>query len=65
MPDRTRFFLSLLMMASTTSLLVADPVISEFMASNSNGLQDEDGDNEDWIEVFNPDATSVNLCAAK
>lgn len=61
MPDRTRFFLSLLMMASTTSLLVADPVISEFMASNSNGLQDEDGDNEDWIEVFNPDATSVNL----
>ena len=29
-------------------------VISEFMASNQSGLRDEDGDDEDWIEIYNP-----------
>lgn len=37
------------------------PVISEFMASNSATLSDEDGDFPDWIEIFNPDAQAVDL----
>lgn len=37
------------------------PIISEFAASNSNGLADEDGSYEDWIEVHNPTASPVNL----
>ncbi|MCW1921773.1 lamin tail domain-containing protein [Luteolibacter arcticus] len=41
--------------------LQADPVISEFCASNQNGLEDEDGDRPDWVEIFNPDATAANL----
>jgi len=41
--------------------LVAAPMISEFMASNSRTLLDEDGESPDWIEVFNPDPTPVDL----
>ena len=35
--------------------------ISEFVASNSNGLRDEDGDFSDWIEIFNSGTNTVNL----
>jgi hypothetical protein len=35
------------------SLLAADPYISEFLAVNSDGLVDEDGDASDWIEIHN------------
>ncbi len=34
--------------------------ISEFLASNDNGLHDEDGDSSDWIEILNP-AMTANL----
>lgn len=36
-------------------------VISEFMASNEATLDDEDGDFEDWIEIFNQGATPQSL----
>ncbi len=36
-------------------------VLTEFCASNLNGLKDEDGDAEDWIELHNAGATAVNL----
>ncbi len=36
-------------------------LITEFMAINSNTLQDEDGDYSDWIEIYNPGETAVNL----
>jgi hypothetical protein len=39
----------------------AAPIITEFMASNSGSLQDEDGDSPDWIELHNPGADSVSL----
>src|SRR4051812_33920560 len=35
--------------------------ISEFMASNVNSIDDEDGDNEDWIVLHNAGANTVNL----
>ena len=35
--------------------------LTEFMASNTHTLVDEDGDSSDWIEVQNPTATNVNL----
>ena len=38
-----------------------DPVITEFSASNQSGLQDEDGDRPDWVEIHNPDATTAVL----
>ena len=39
----------------------ADVVITEFLASNQNGLLDEDGATSDWIELYNDGAAPVNL----
>ncbi|HZJ13849.1 MAG TPA: chitobiase/beta-hexosaminidase C-terminal domain-containing protein, partial [Chthoniobacteraceae bacterium] len=36
-------------------------VINEFLASNGTGLPDENGDQEDWIELYNPGPSAVNL----
>src|SRR5438046_4864024 len=36
-------------------------VISEFMASNSKTLADENGDFSDWVELFNSGPAEVNL----
>ncbi|NIW92254.1 MAG: hypothetical protein GWN20_04970, partial [Phycisphaerae bacterium] len=36
-------------------------VISEFMASNINAFPDGDGYYSDWIEIYNPSGTTVNL----
>lgn len=41
--------------------LQAGIFISEFMAQNTRGLQDSDGDTSDWIELHNPDALPVDL----
>jgi hypothetical protein len=42
-------------------LLALTPIISEFLASNSDGLRDRDGDSSDWIEIYNPTSTSFPL----
>ena len=39
----------------------ATPLITEFMADNTETLADEDGDFPDWIEIHNPDAAAVDL----
>ena len=36
-------------------------IISEFLADNGNGIEDDFGNREDWIELFNPDTAAVNL----
>lgn len=41
--------------------LQAAPFISEFLASNANGLQDQDGDHADWIEIHNPTGITLDL----
>lgn len=42
--------------------LLAQPVISEFLASNWATWRDEDGDlTVDWIEIYNPGPEEVNL----
>lgn len=50
---------------STTLFVDVDPStprINEFVASNnSNGLLDEDGDDEDWIEIYNPGPNIADL----
>ncbi|MHB1034284.1 MAG: lamin tail domain-containing protein [Pirellulales bacterium] len=37
-------------------LLSASPLITEFLASNKNGLVDAFGANSDWLEICNPDS---------
>ena len=44
------------------SISIAQSVrINEFMALNETKLTDENGDFSDWIEIYNPSASSVNL----
>lgn len=42
---------------------VGDVIINEFLASNAstNGLRDEDGQLQDWIELYNRGTSTVNL----
>jgi hypothetical protein len=42
---------------------VGSVFINEFVASNLGGLQDEDGDYSDWIELYNPGAAPISLVA--
>ena len=37
------------------------PVVSEFLAENSGGLLDGDGDSSDWIEIYNPSLTALDM----
>lgn len=54
-------FVPLIVIGLASSLFAQDVVISEFMASNDETLNDEDGDSEDWIELFNQSGTSQNM----
>ena len=36
-------------------------VLSEFLAVNSSGLADEDGERSDWIELYNAGPVTVDL----
>ncbi len=36
-------------------------VISEFLADNESGIADEDGDRQDWIELYNSGGSAVSL----
>ena len=42
-------------------LLAAEPLITEFLASNDNTLDDEDGDSSDWVEIHNAGDTALDL----
>ncbi len=44
-----------------TTPAVPPPSITEFLASNSESLFDEDGDSSDWLEVHNPDVVERNF----
>ena len=49
------------MMVWLAGPVLASPRISEFMAENKATIADGDGDFSDWIEIYNPDAVSINL----
>ncbi len=46
-------------------LLSVNPVISEFMASNSATLTDYYGKNPDWLEIYNPDIVALDFSGWK
>ena len=51
----------LFVLSGVVATVCADPIISEFLASNDSELADEDGEFSDWIEIHNPDAVAVNM----
>ena len=46
---------------NVTSILDSDVVINELMAKNDATQADQDGEFDDWIELFNTSGTSVDL----
>ncbi|MDG2399257.1 MAG: CotH kinase family protein [Akkermansiaceae bacterium] len=58
-----RVFLPKFLVCSLCFLLLGaqEVVISEFLASNVSGLTDEDGENSDWIELWNLSGETVDL----
>ena len=50
------FFSTFILNAFTQNIL-----INEFLALNSSTLRDEDGDYSDWIELYNPTSSDINL----
>lgn len=36
-------------------------VLNEYLAANGFGIEDEDGDHEDWLELYNPGPARVDL----
>ena len=59
-PTRVRHWLALLVsLFLTAHLASALPTISEFSATG--GLEDEEGIDNDWIEIYNPDSVPVSL----
>ncbi len=47
--------------ATTSDPTVGDLVINEFMASNYETVADQDGEYDDWIELYNNGASSIDL----
>jgi len=60
-PRLTTFPLILCLLGSLAQAACPDVFISEFMASNDRTLNDEDGDDSDWIEIFNSGSTPTSL----
>ena len=42
-------------------MLAASAVISEFLASNSTNIVDQDGNHSDWIEIQNTTTSALNI----
>ncbi len=47
--------------ATTVDTEVGDLVINEFMASNDAAVADQDGEYDDWVELYNNGAEVINL----
>ena len=47
--------------AGTTSMLAGDIAINEFMASNDTTQADQDGEFDDWIELYNNTDATISL----
>jgi hypothetical protein len=56
-----KFLIPLIPILFGAASLRAEVIISEFMANNTESLADENGDYEDWIEIYNSGIASVNL----
>ena len=51
----------LLVNALGVNLSAQQVYINEFLASNSNVNQDEYGENDDWVELYNSSSSSANI----
>lgn len=54
----------LILSAAVAPAALSDLVVTEFMASNSDGFVDGTGANPDWVEIHNPTGAAVSLAGA-
>ena len=54
-------FLVSLIVSMSAGLGMAMPVINEIMANNRSTVADAQGEFDDWVEVFNPGASELDL----
>jgi len=50
---RSALFITLALCGIIAVDAPADVLITEVLADNENGIRDEDGDRQDWIELYN------------
>lgn len=55
------FAIALFAVPNTRAATLTDAKISEFVAVNNDGIMDEDGDREDWIEIWNTSGVAGDL----
>ena len=60
-----RFLLVLLLACSVEVQAQQGLVITEILSVNRTGLQDEDGEHNDWIELYNDSDSAINLAGYK
>ncbi|MFT4759558.1 MAG: hypothetical protein ACI9XO_001257 [Paraglaciecola sp.] len=58
---RMKFYFSIFIVTLFAAGLQAQVIINEFSASNYTGVQDNFGETEDWVELYNAGANTVNL----
>lgn len=57
----TQIFITLLLLIFSHSAMSQGIVINEILTSNTTVNQDEDGTYQDWVELYNTGAATVNL----
>ena len=61
-PRMNSYIVTCLILSLFVSIASAQqPVLNEIMASNATTIADIDGDYPDWIEIFNPTSSPLNL----
>jgi hypothetical protein len=59
---KNSFLICLIICLAASGSVVSQHIsINEFMASNATTITDEDGDYEDWIEIYNPGTSGIDL----
>jgi hypothetical protein len=61
MKRRILFLAAITIILSAFPLFSQSPVINELMPANLSTIADEDGEYTDWIEIYNPSGSSINL----
>jgi len=56
-----KYLISFLIIIFPSTLLAQHPLINELMSVNIQTIQDEDGDYPDWLELYNPHPTSIQI----
>ena len=57
----SKYFQVFITAATSWMPLMGVPLITEFSAINDGALLDGEGESSDWIEIYNPEASSIDL----